>query len=97
MVRDFAFRGFGDRGYIRYVIAKPRFPKLRNHNEIRLGLNFRNFRISKLINHDKKLTSILSGNWGSEFRDSICIKTYVLSKPRIPKKNLKVSLNSFMF
>jgi hypothetical protein len=49
MSRDFAFRDFGDHVDKRYVIAKPRFPKLRNHDKIRLGLNFR---ISKLINQD---------------------------------------------
>jgi hypothetical protein len=43
------FRGFGDRGYMRYAIDKPRFLKFQNHDEIKLSLNFR---INELINHD---------------------------------------------
>ena len=49
MVRDFTFWGFEDHGYMRYVIDKPRFPKLQNHDKIKLGIKFC---INKLINQD---------------------------------------------
>jgi hypothetical protein len=63
MSRDFTFWDFRDHVDKRYVIAEPRFPKVRNHNKIKLSLNFR---ISELINQDLKLTSILSGRFQVE-------------------------------
>ena len=69
MSRDFTFWDFEDHVDKRYVIAEPQFPKVRNHDKIKLILNFR---ISELINQDLKLTFILSGNRGSGFCDSIC-------------------------
>jgi hypothetical protein len=77
MSRDSAFRDFGDHVDKRYVIVEPRFPKVRNHDKIKLILNFR---ISELINQDLKLIFILLEIGDQDFTIQYVRKTHGLSR-----------------